>query len=402
MSTTLESQDLPPSRAVYDPKDPFESTSLHISCTACKHFHRHRPLRIPDDDSKHVRVTCEKCGHLLLGLGRSSTQTTLASRDSIPLSASGRPPPYSIRVCNNSLDKSTAEHSTQANASLQLTPLTEQSPLPRSSLSSQSPLEGREERGNQGHVRIAQREDETTPTDHKATDVEGSLKRSKHKHYPRLASFPLKLRKLRDLGRRLGNRLRRNFLAFGPPSRTSDAELKLTEEGQSHAAVPTSGMKNPRSAVVSSRHAPNSPLGSSYGVGRCGESQDPQATEVIQSLPTPAQSNLAHHSLDPQKLQDGIASGKASKVCAFQSLLRPFQGISRAVREAGLLRNPLCTDFCNYSYLWSLITWCLKSKSDLGLCSRRSACGSFAARRCCVTKLCMNTNASVKMAASAS
>ena len=50
---------------------------IHGSCSRCHHFHINR--LIPLDPTAHTRVPCERCGHQMFGLGRSTTQYTLAS-----------------------------------------------------------------------------------------------------------------------------------------------------------------------------------------------------------------------------------------------------------------------------------------------------------------------------------
>lgn len=64
-----------------------DSTSevlVHGSCSKCHHLHRHVPLRLPRDDTDHKRFECQICRYPMFGLGRASTQVTLASVDSIP------------------------------------------------------------------------------------------------------------------------------------------------------------------------------------------------------------------------------------------------------------------------------------------------------------------------------
>lgn len=43
------------------------------------------PLRLPWDPERHLRFRCEHCGHPLFGIGRTSTQTTLASVETVPI-----------------------------------------------------------------------------------------------------------------------------------------------------------------------------------------------------------------------------------------------------------------------------------------------------------------------------
>lgn len=57
---------------------------IHITCSSCKHFHRHKRLGISRDPSQGSRFHCEVCDKPLFGIGRSSTQVTFASAESRP------------------------------------------------------------------------------------------------------------------------------------------------------------------------------------------------------------------------------------------------------------------------------------------------------------------------------
>ncbi len=50
---------------------------VHGSCSRCHHFHIN--CLVPHDPTAHTRFSCEECGHQMFGLGRSTTQYTLAS-----------------------------------------------------------------------------------------------------------------------------------------------------------------------------------------------------------------------------------------------------------------------------------------------------------------------------------
>ena len=50
---------------------------VHGSCPMCHHFHIN--CLVPHDLTAHTRIRCERCGHQMFGLGRSTTQYTLAS-----------------------------------------------------------------------------------------------------------------------------------------------------------------------------------------------------------------------------------------------------------------------------------------------------------------------------------
>lgn len=48
-------------------------------CHSCHHLHIAKAFHLPLDLQKHTRITCDNCEHPILGIGRTSTQTTLAS-----------------------------------------------------------------------------------------------------------------------------------------------------------------------------------------------------------------------------------------------------------------------------------------------------------------------------------
>lgn len=60
------------------------SLPYHGSCPKCHHLHTNILFTIPNDLTKHSRFRCEACEHQIFGIGRTSTQTTLASIESIP------------------------------------------------------------------------------------------------------------------------------------------------------------------------------------------------------------------------------------------------------------------------------------------------------------------------------
>ena len=56
---------------------------FHGSCSKCHHLHTNKPLRLSLNFLHHVRLRCDRCDHQMFGFGRTSTQTTLASVESI-------------------------------------------------------------------------------------------------------------------------------------------------------------------------------------------------------------------------------------------------------------------------------------------------------------------------------
>ncbi|KAL9598101.1 MAG: hypothetical protein Q9219_004732 [cf. Caloplaca sp. 3 TL-2023] len=57
----------------------FFEIPFHGSCSRCHHFHTNKPLHLPLDTQQHTRFNCDHCEHPIIGIGRTSTQTTLAS-----------------------------------------------------------------------------------------------------------------------------------------------------------------------------------------------------------------------------------------------------------------------------------------------------------------------------------
>ena len=55
---------------------------FHGSCSKCHHFHNNHQITFSLDSTVHTRLLCEKCNHPMFGLGRASTQNTLASVES--------------------------------------------------------------------------------------------------------------------------------------------------------------------------------------------------------------------------------------------------------------------------------------------------------------------------------
>ena len=102
---------------------------VHVSCAHCKHYHRHTPFELPKDESEHKRFTCSACEHPIMGIGRSSTQTTLASVDSILPATDGRPRMTQKAPCTNRLPPIRTNSLVNAQSTSRLTPLIEKSPV---------------------------------------------------------------------------------------------------------------------------------------------------------------------------------------------------------------------------------------------------------------------------------
>ena len=63
---------------------------FHGTCRRCSHFHIALPIELPSADKPHRRYHCHRCNALLFGLGRRSTQISLASQETVSSSGLGR------------------------------------------------------------------------------------------------------------------------------------------------------------------------------------------------------------------------------------------------------------------------------------------------------------------------
>ena len=120
--------------------------SYHGSCPKCHHLHTSVPFAFPLDPSMHTRFKCKDCSHQMFGLGRTSTQTTLASIESTCKRSSSEQARSPSRTCFN---RPTSSHglriepvapSDQSNALDKLSTISEaHSPAPRSRSTSDIP-----------------------------------------------------------------------------------------------------------------------------------------------------------------------------------------------------------------------------------------------------------------------
>lgn len=62
--------------------EPNVGIPFHGSCSRCHHFHNNHLFTFSLNSTIHTRLFCERCNHPMFGLGRVSTQTTLASVES--------------------------------------------------------------------------------------------------------------------------------------------------------------------------------------------------------------------------------------------------------------------------------------------------------------------------------
>ena len=71
----------------------------HGSCSKCHHLHINARFKLSRDPAKHTRFRCEGCSHQMFGIGRTSTQTTLASVESVGTGNSPESPIFPSQSC---------------------------------------------------------------------------------------------------------------------------------------------------------------------------------------------------------------------------------------------------------------------------------------------------------------
>ena len=99
-----DDESTPRSSGVEDNQNETIEFPFHGSCPKCHHFHTNRPFTIFTNSTKHSRFQCDACKHHILGLGRASTQTTLASVESIPVLSNRQSlisRPSNLQICVN-------------------------------------------------------------------------------------------------------------------------------------------------------------------------------------------------------------------------------------------------------------------------------------------------------------
>lgn len=125
---------------------------IHATCPKCNHFHTNKLLGLSLDISNHVRFRCDKCDHHIFGIGRTSTQTTLASAESllIPPPRLNRnstiPRPPRIQICASSAEEVQTTYPPEPSSPVPQTPLStideSHSPAGRSRSTSNLPSPG--------------------------------------------------------------------------------------------------------------------------------------------------------------------------------------------------------------------------------------------------------------------
>lgn len=171
--------------------NPHETMEIpfHGSCPKCHHLHTNSPFTIFTDSTKHSRFQCDACHHHILGIGRTSTQTTLASVESIPVhsnrhSVTSRP--SNLQVCTNAPPQaSTVDSPTrpdQLNTPPHLSTITEANTLnggSRSSSYRQAGVSVSPQRGNSPSPQVSLRDNGASAREGLAKDGKAPIR------YPR-------------------------------------------------------------------------------------------------------------------------------------------------------------------------------------------------------------------------
>ena len=66
----------------------------HGTCTKCHHFHINHTFSFRIDPGTHTRLCCERCGHVMFGLGGTSIQSSLASVETVDSFKTDHSDPY--------------------------------------------------------------------------------------------------------------------------------------------------------------------------------------------------------------------------------------------------------------------------------------------------------------------
>ena len=205
-------------------------TIIHLSCASCKHYNKHRSFDIPRDESSHLRITCERCGYQMIGFGRSSTQTTLASIETLPINSRGKPRPRNKRICTDTPQALHVGPPFAQRISSHLTPLDEQSSRPPSS---QRVLEAKKQGINEvqaGNAKEAGHTNSYRAHTHedgpKPTRRGGLLNKIHHR------SLLPRLKGLRNIGRQLRDHARNFNIHISPRHRRSRTVTSLGPSDQ--------------------------------------------------------------------------------------------------------------------------------------------------------------------------
>lgn len=133
-----DDESTPRSSSLDDNQNETIEVPFHGSCPKCHHLHTNSPFTIFKHSTKHSRFQCDVCQHHILGIGRASTQTTLASVESIPVPSNRHsliPRPSSLQICINAppqtstINSPTSTSPDQLNATTQLSTITEANTL---------------------------------------------------------------------------------------------------------------------------------------------------------------------------------------------------------------------------------------------------------------------------------
>ena len=79
--------------------------TYHGSCSTCHHFHKNKRFCFSLESTTHTRFNCERCNHPMFGLGGNSTQTSLASVETVNSVMANHSDPIPLRTMPEDLER---------------------------------------------------------------------------------------------------------------------------------------------------------------------------------------------------------------------------------------------------------------------------------------------------------
>lgn len=302
---------------------------FHGSCPNCHHLHTNRPFTIFTDLTKHARLQCDACQHPILGIGRASTQTTLASVESLlPGQSNNRQSgvlrPSNLQICVNAPPQTSLVDSLtspdQLDTPAHLSTIAEANTLngrSRSPSNCQVPVSLSSRRGNSPSPRASLRNNGTlapeepreggkSPIRPRRFTLSALFRRGK----ARLLSKPGEI-KLFGLNIKITRSGRKHLQdSNGPRPNLPDARATPVRHDTDEAQNLGGSAPHPPSPVSSISEEPAEPLGANYDETRPTDFPPPEAEEV--QNPTV---NLAGSAVDDDE-DERAATAKREKIRA--------------------------------------------------------------------------------------
>lgn len=311
---SADDESTPRSSSIDDNPDESIEVPFHGSCPKCHHLHTNIPFTIfRNSTTKHSRFRCDACQHHILGIGRASTQTTLASVESIPVQPNRHSVisrPSNLQICINAPPPPTVDPPTtldQINTPEQLSTIPEantlnggsRSPSCRQALSPQRGISPSSRASLRGNGALAPEESrkggESPARSHSPSRLRVLFRRGKARLLPnsgelKIFGFNIKITRARPKYRQGSNieTPRPRHLVKGP---TTDGRIipvrhgadEVQNPGRSAPSSPSPVAESPEepagpsSAVVHDEVRPTNPQQSEYGEGQDPTVNSPEA-----------------------------------------------------------------------------------------------------------------------------